>query len=363
MVGINLETRSGIPSPGGVFSNSIVEVYLRRWARYLLKIWCVDRKWGATTCGVVRVRPSSPSSCVISWHQVEAVNRFTYLNNDADSSGNCTPEILRRISIASAIMSQLDRVWRQSRLSNTTKVRIYITAICFWNMDTTENWYSETGGLSYDKPKANTWHPLIWKCYECGSRHPLTAADHKGNYKSKETFSLWPRQTYGSGGCCPPSPTSLHVTTGLRRIWHLEETTRSSAKMLGGAGHHKHRALSFRCLEYCDVSVSMEGATTRRRSSAETEKKKRERAITRPPIVRFGWNFARATYESPQTTAGVIVGTGSRISPPKSVFQISFWDYISVADDNIFTKFRRLWGPCTPASNIQEGGQRPRWVS
>jgi len=44
----------------------------------------------------------------------------------------------------------------------------------------------------------------------------------------------------------PPSPTSLrHVTTGLRTVWHLEETTRSFAKMLGGAGHHEHRALSF----------------------------------------------------------------------------------------------------------------------
>jgi len=31
----------------------------------------------------------------------------------------------------------------------------------------------------------------------------------------------------------------------LRTVWHLEETTRSSAKMPGGAGHHEHRALSF----------------------------------------------------------------------------------------------------------------------
>jgi len=59
-----------------------------------------------------------------------------------------------------------------------------------------------------------------------------------------ETLSLWPRQAYGSGCSCPPSPTSLsHVMIGLRTIWHLEETTRSSAKILGGAGHHEHRAL------------------------------------------------------------------------------------------------------------------------
>jgi len=45
-------------------------------------------------------------------------------------------------------MSQLDRVWRQSQLSNTrpTKFRIYnssvITARCFWNRETIESWYS-----------------------------------------------------------------------------------------------------------------------------------------------------------------------------------------------------------------------------
>jgi len=34
-----------------------------------------------------------------------------------------------------------------------------------------------------------------------------------------------------------------HVTTGLRTVWHLEKTARPSTKMLGGAGHHEHRAL------------------------------------------------------------------------------------------------------------------------
>jgi len=43
---------------------------------------------------------------------VEAVNRFTYLGSDVDSSGYSrpTPKILRRIGLASSIMSQLDCV-------------------------------------------------------------------------------------------------------------------------------------------------------------------------------------------------------------------------------------------------------------
>jgi len=38
-------------------------------------------------------------------------------------------------------------------------------------INTIESWYSKTGGLSYDEPKANTWHPLVLICYECGSHH------------------------------------------------------------------------------------------------------------------------------------------------------------------------------------------------
>jgi len=118
------------------------------------------------------------------------------------------------------------------------------------------------GGLSYDEPKANSWHPLVWICYERGCRHPLTSAVHK-----------WSRIAYVGGattGCsCPPSPISLrHVTTGLRTVWHLEETTRSSAKMMGRAGHYEHRALLL-TLGVLRRLVSMEGATTRRRSRVE----------------------------------------------------------------------------------------------
>jgi len=63
----------------------------------------------------------------VSYHDIK-VNTFTYICGDVDSSGYCTPEILRRIGLASSIMSQLDRVWRQSRLkillSFTSTIRV-----------------------------------------------------------------------------------------------------------------------------------------------------------------------------------------------------------------------------------------------
>jgi len=38
-----------------------------------------------------------------------------------------------------------------------------ITAISFWSMNSIQSWYSETGGLWYDEPKANTWHALWYE--------------------------------------------------------------------------------------------------------------------------------------------------------------------------------------------------------
>ena len=71
---------------------------------------------------------------------MEANDRFTYLGSDVVSSGYCTPEILRRIGLASSVMSQLDRVWRQSRLSNITKFRIYSSCVLSVLLYASETW-------------------------------------------------------------------------------------------------------------------------------------------------------------------------------------------------------------------------------
>jgi len=59
--------------------------------------------WAKTKIQNVASGPSPPS-CVISGHHVEAFNRFTYLGRDLDSSGYDTPEILKKIGLASSIM-------------------------------------------------------------------------------------------------------------------------------------------------------------------------------------------------------------------------------------------------------------------
>jgi len=71
---------------------------------------------------------------------VKAVSTFTHLGSDVDSSGYHTPEILRRNGLASFIMSQLDRVLRQSRMSNTTKFRIYNSCVLSSLLYASETW-------------------------------------------------------------------------------------------------------------------------------------------------------------------------------------------------------------------------------
>ena len=58
-------------------------------------------------------------------HVVDSTDHFTYLGSDMHSSERSTPEILRRIGLASNIFSRLTNIWKQSRLSMYTKMRLY----------------------------------------------------------------------------------------------------------------------------------------------------------------------------------------------------------------------------------------------
>jgi len=105
----------------------------------LRTLWASTHPWPKTKIQNVASGPSA-FFCDISGHQVEVVNRFTYLGSDFNSSGYCTPEIPRRIDVDSSIMSQLDRVWRQSRLSNTTEFRIYNSCVLSSLLYASETW-------------------------------------------------------------------------------------------------------------------------------------------------------------------------------------------------------------------------------
>jgi len=70
-----------------------------------------------------------PQSVFVDGHPVEATDKFVYLGSTVDSNGYSNTDILRQIGLASSVMGQLDRVWRQNRLSLATKLRIYTTCV------------------------------------------------------------------------------------------------------------------------------------------------------------------------------------------------------------------------------------------
>ena len=69
----------------------------------------------------------TPSPIIVDGNTVDPVEEFTYLMGSIQSSkSNSRPEYIRRIGLAA---SALDCVWSQSKLSITTKLRIYSTCV------------------------------------------------------------------------------------------------------------------------------------------------------------------------------------------------------------------------------------------
>ena len=60
---------------------------------------------------------------------MEGVQRFVYLGSQLDSANGSRTEQLRRIGIAASTMSRLSRVWHQSHLTLTTRLRLYMSLV------------------------------------------------------------------------------------------------------------------------------------------------------------------------------------------------------------------------------------------
>jgi len=65
------------------------------------------------------------SSLTVDGEIVVGVEEFVYLGSKQTSDGYCSLEIMRRIGLASALMSSLRKVWNNRQLCADTKVHIY----------------------------------------------------------------------------------------------------------------------------------------------------------------------------------------------------------------------------------------------
>jgi len=108
-----------------------------------------------------------PQPVSIDGHHVEVTDKFVYLGSTVDSTGYSNTDILRRIGLASSVTSvigQLDRVWRQNRLSLATKLRIYTTCVLAVglhgarDLDAVEGRLTQAAGIPLDMPQTYSWH-------------------------------------------------------------------------------------------------------------------------------------------------------------------------------------------------------------
>ena len=70
---------------------------------------------------------------------VEDVNQFTYLGAILDKTGGTAQDIHRRLGLARAAFAKLQPIWRASRYSKRTKVKIFtsnVTAILLYGSET-----------------------------------------------------------------------------------------------------------------------------------------------------------------------------------------------------------------------------------
>lgn len=54
----------------------------------------------------------------------EVVEKFIYLGSTLHNTGNCEPEIRKRIEIARSVMIQLARLWKDGNISKATKTAL-----------------------------------------------------------------------------------------------------------------------------------------------------------------------------------------------------------------------------------------------
>ena len=89
----------------------------------------LELNWSKTKILTTEQLPSGETKTLVNGNQVEIVDSFTYLGSTVNKLGSSTDEVLRRIIITKQSLKSLDKnIWR-SKISLTTKIRLYNTCI------------------------------------------------------------------------------------------------------------------------------------------------------------------------------------------------------------------------------------------
>jgi len=82
----------------------------------------------------------APNRISVDSSNIESVENFTYLGSLQSSNGCCSQDLKRRAGLASSVMASLHRIWKDQRLSLTTKLQVYEALVLSVLIYAGENW-------------------------------------------------------------------------------------------------------------------------------------------------------------------------------------------------------------------------------
>jgi len=82
----------------------------------------------------------SHRSILVDGNPVDSVSTFTYLGSLQSSDGYCRPDVRRRITLASSVMSSLDCICKERRLPLPIKIRVYLALVQSALLYASETW-------------------------------------------------------------------------------------------------------------------------------------------------------------------------------------------------------------------------------
>jgi len=99
---------------------------------------------------------------------------FTYLGRVQSPDEYCRPDVRRRISLASPVMSSLVCIWKERRLPLPIKIRVYLALVQFVLLCASETWIL----TSADAKSLEAFHMkcqriilrISWRQFVCNSK-------------------------------------------------------------------------------------------------------------------------------------------------------------------------------------------------
>ena len=195
---------------------------------------------------------------------IETVSRLTYLGSDIDSDGYSYPEIHRRLGIAGSIMAQLDNVWRQQRLSLSTKLKIYTSSVQSVVLYGSETWTIR----KVDSDRIQSFHMqalrriLGIRWYDKVSNTVVTRCTV--SYCWQTSFIIWSLLLPTGEHTCFAGIATVNRSPHRHSSGHhwLEAPTGSSTKKLTATSGRRHWPICWCCLDRGPGSFDVEDATT-----------------------------------------------------------------------------------------------------